>query len=480
MQRGANLNCAVRHNATNEFWRRLPVLLIVLAGFAATQPAFAQEPPQRQIRTFIPPDQIVSFLPTTPFATFLDNINPIFVQVTGKRVIDPENREFQIGVSVVGMQFFDAFELVLDAHNLTYRETDRYFLIENAPEEQPMILGAEQQKKAGATGRGGTRRSDRPVTRNRDRSRAVRDQPIENGPVGDRLDAVSRPPGSSAVVVVALFQPVRRATVSARAEFFIKTRDLFNNADGWLAGPDYLNARQLNQFFRLTEAEGLGHTVASPKVSVTSGQKGRIQIGSDIPVQVRDFAGNTITQFVQTGIIIDVTPTLITSPVADTAGAPTLDFIHLDVKVERSQGRPSFGGLAIDRSTADTDVLLLDKEMTVIGGLYQTDESIDRAGIPVLKDLPWWVFGLRYIFGKETKVTTRRELLIVLKAQLLDSLPQRAESPFKNDLHLRSREDVMDILERFDPRLPDQWPDVLRPETLDKDAKIDSKDDGQQ
>ena len=123
MQRGANLNCAVRHNATNEFWRRLPVLLIVLAGFAATQPAFAQEPPQRQIRTFIPPDQIVSFLPTTPFATFLDNINPIFVQVTGKRVIDPENRDFQIGVSVVGMQFFDAFELVLDAHNLTYRET---------------------------------------------------------------------------------------------------------------------------------------------------------------------------------------------------------------------------------------------------------------------------------------------------------------------------------------------------------------------
>ncbi|HUF11264.1 MAG TPA: hypothetical protein VMO47_18220, partial [Rhodothermales bacterium] len=134
--------------------------------------------------------------------------------------------------------------------------------------------------------------------------------------------------------------------------------------------------------------------------------------------------------------------------------------------------RPSFGGIAIDRSRAQTDVLLLDNERTVIGGLYQTDETVDRAGIPVLRDLPWWVFGLRYIFGKETKITTHRELLMVLRARLIDGLPQRAEQPFAGDYHKRSREQVLDIMRRFDPRIPAQWPAELHPETLDQEAGI--------
>ncbi|MEZ4699542.1 MAG: hypothetical protein R2834_04365 [Rhodothermales bacterium] len=57
---------------------------------------------------------------------------------------------------------------------------------------------------------------------------------------------------------------------------------------------------------RAFEQEGLGETI-SPTVTVQSGQKGNIQIGSDVPVQQRDFASNTITQFFSTGIIIDVT-----------------------------------------------------------------------------------------------------------------------------------------------------------------------------
>ncbi|WP_369407484.1 hypothetical protein [Rhodothermus marinus] len=44
--------------------------------------------------------------------------------------------------------------------------------------------------------------------------------------------------------------------------------------------------------------------------------------------------------------------------------------------------------MIIDRNTADTQVLLLDGEQTIIGGLYSTRESISRKGIPFLKDLP--------------------------------------------------------------------------------------------
>ena len=461
MQRGASAKC-VFGARVRIGWRRLAPawLTVALIGLITAGPAFAQEPPQRQIRTFIPPDQIVSFLPTTNFSTFLDNLNPIFVQVTGKRVIDPENRDFQIQVSVVGMQFFDAFELVLDAHRLTYRETDRYFLIENAPEES-MVIGEGSVAAPGRAGGGG------PATATA-QSREIEIEAI--------LYELNHSNNRQLGIDWSVFTGVQGSGQQGggQDDFFIKTDEFVNKFDSWLEGPDQINIRRLNSFFRLTEQLGLGKTIASPKVSVRSGEKGRIQIGSDIPVQVRDFAGNTITQFVQTGIIIDVVPTLISSPIADTAGAPILDFIQLKVKLERSQSRPSFGGIAIDRSTAETDIMLLDDEMTVIGGLYQTDETTDRAGVPVLRDLPWWVFGLRYLFSKETKITTRRELLMVLRANLLDPLPTRAETPYTGDYHKRSREQVLDILRRFDPRIPEaDWPADLKPGALDVEAGVE-------
>ena len=45
--------------------------------------------------------------------------------------------------------------------------------------------------------------------------------------------------------------------------------------------------------------------------------------------------------------------------------------------------------------------MLNDGEETVLGGLYSTTKTSTRAGVPFLRDLPWYVFGLRYIFGSE-------------------------------------------------------------------------------
>ncbi|MCB0720223.1 MAG: hypothetical protein KDD65_17375, partial [Bacteroidetes bacterium] len=112
---------------------RIPVSLfglLLLLGGIAVQPASAQQqPPQRQIRTYIPPDQLVTFSPTTPFNRFIEYLSPIFLRVTGKQIVDPESRTQPIGVSLATMHFFDAFELVLQYNNLTYQETDQFFII---------------------------------------------------------------------------------------------------------------------------------------------------------------------------------------------------------------------------------------------------------------------------------------------------------------------------------------------------------------
>jgi type IV pilus assembly protein PilQ len=222
-----------------------------------------------------------------------------------------------------------------------------------------------------------------------------------------------------------------------------------------------LKGSTLAQFFRFVEEEGIGETVARPSITVRSGLTGNIQIGSDFPIVVRDFSGNSITNFISTGIIIDVTPTVIVDAVADTAGAPLIEFIHLDAKVERSSGRPFNSSVAVDRSGADTEILLLDNEATIIGGLFSTDETQTRRGIPILKDLPGWFFGLRYIFGTDNTTYNQRELLIVLRARILDPLSVRAQRALPVDLRNRYRDRLIETLENFDQEKADEFP--LRP-----------------
>src|SRR5690606_9978461 len=191
------------------------------------------------------------------------------------------------------------------------------------------------------------------------------------------------------------------------------------------------------------EQIGIGETVASPSVVVRSGQEGRIQSGSDIPVTLQDFAGNTVTQYIPTGIIVTAKPALILDD-SDEPGNEPIEFIHLVVAVEKSSGRLGGTGIIIDKNQATTEVLLLDGEQTVIGGLYSTEESVARRGIPILMDIPL----LNYFFSYRTKNIIDRELIIVLQARLLDALRQRASRPFDTDLFHRERENVRQRLNR--------------------------------
>ena len=74
-------------------------------------------------------------------------------------------------------------------------------------------------------------------------------------------------------------------------------------------------------------------------------------------------------------------------------------FIHMNVDVERSSVTPGAVSTIINKTKAKTNLLLLDGEETIIGGLYNNETTTVRTGVPFLKDLPWYVFGLRYLFG---------------------------------------------------------------------------------
>ena len=160
--------------------------------------------------------------------------------------------------------------------------------------------------------------------------------------------------------------------------------------------------------------------LTSPSVTVRSGEEGKIQVGSDISVTLQDFAGNAVTQFISTGSIIRVQPEVLRYD--------SVDFIALDMQIERSSGSRGDGGLEINKSQAESSVILLDGEETVIGGLYVNNNRTERTGVPFLKDLPGWFLGLRYLFGYEEVTVSKRELLILIKAELLPTVRSRYQA----------------------------------------------------
>jgi hypothetical protein len=457
LRAGSENHNAAMYRTARLFARSLILSLVVSALLVLLAPALqAQDrPPERVLRTYVPPDQIVSYDATTPLNQFFETLNPIFQRVYGKQIVEPENRKEAIGLPVAGMHFFDAFQYVLQQKRLVHRETERFFMVE-PPQEVPLVVENVQRTSAGgAAAQGpvlatlGSREVQISavlfeVNVSRARELGVNWGALFGSGSGGNTGGTGGTGGSGGI-------GGSGSSGSSGGQFTVPSRRLLDPISGIIRSPEELPVRTVLETFRYMETMGLGETVANPSVTVQSGQKGRIQIGSDVPVQTRDFAGNTITQFFSTGIIVDVLPTLLTEQVPDTEDM--LDFIHLDVDVEKSGSRPSLSGLIIDRNKANTRVLLLNGEQTVIGGLFSTEETLTRRGVPGLKDLPGWFFGLRYLFGYTQRLATQKELVIVLQAELVDALGTRAQRSPRQNLLDEFRRQSEQSLQRVDDGL---------------------------
>lgn len=169
--------------------------------------------------------------------------------------------------------------------------------------------------------------------------------------------------------------------------------------------------------FKFFQTENLGEIIARPSINVRDKIKGKIQIGSDLSIKQKDFSGNIVENFIPTGTIIDVTPYIYKND--------GLDYCLLKLHVERSSANVEQITTEIKKTSADTEVLLINGEETIIGGLFVNEDIDVRRGIPILKDLPWWFFGIRYLTGYESKQTIKKEIIILIKAEIIPSLKER-------------------------------------------------------
>jgi len=197
----------------------------------------------------------------------------------------------------------------------------------------------------------------------------------------------------------------------------------------------------LNTLLKTLEAHDKGHIISRPQITVISGEEGYVHDGMDFSVKQVDDAGNTSDKFFSAGTIVTVTPTVLT----DTSG---MKYVKLEVEAERSSATPGSVSTVVTISKASTQKLLFNGEEAVIGGLTSKEVTNARSGIPFLKDLTWWFFGIRYLTGYESHKTVTKELLVIIRASILPSMYERMDNQ-------NLQQDVETIRHQL-PRLEDQ------------------------
>ena len=387
------------------------VVLVLAGGYTA----FGQGTEKKAFREYTSPQELVSIAPSTPLDKALAAISEVSQKFIGKIIIDTDRRQMPINVDIQGLQWRDALEVICRKNDLWYTEYENYIQLTGAGGTgEAGTAGAGQQGKAGVPTAGGPTGSvDIPREFASFRSREVRIFAVFFEVNLDKVEQVG--------LNWTFMKSTNDYTVTMGSAF---ADQLISTAFKVDVTPK-LSFANIDVLAKIFSNYNLGEILSNPQITVRSGEEGRIQVGQDFSIRERDFAGNLIDRFFSAGTIIKIKPQVITEQ--------GVNFIHLNADVERSSVVPGALTTIINKTKATTNVLLLDGEETIIGGLYNNEIDQIRIGVPFLKDLPWWVFGLRYLFGYQSDENIKKELVILLKAELVPTLQERITQKTKEE-----------------------------------------------
>lgn len=396
------------------------ILAVSIMFFALTLSAQNNRERRLLLNDYVSPEELVSMSKSLPFDKAVLLFSDFSKKYMNKIIVDVSNNKKPIGVDIENTYWYQAFEGVLRTNGLWYDEREEFFYVYSQKDSQ--------QTTDGSTGSGPRTAAQidstgKVLLKQRDVKISTVFFTVDvlksyNAGInwsffysGDTTQAGSRPTQFGTDFYGGFTDPKAQSSGSGSSSSGTATAISPGFFGRFVPAISFTNITALVNFFQSNQ---LGDVLSGPQIVVSSGKQGKIQVGQDIFITTRDIAGNTIQQPLSSGIIIDVKPMVYEEN--------DIKFINLDVKAERSTASP---GPVINKSSASTFNVLYDGEEMVMGGLYTNVETEERGGVPVLKDLPWWVFGLKYLFGYDKQTTSTQELIILLKAELIPTLEER-------------------------------------------------------
>jgi general secretion pathway protein D len=156
--------------------------------------------------------------------------------------------------------------------------------------------------------------------------------------------------------------------------------------------------------------------ISAPKLMVLNNRTAALQVGDQVPIATSS-STSTITsnaptvntiQMYDTGIILRVTPHV------NRNGR-----VLMDIAQEVSQSVPTttstLNSPTIQQRRVSTSVVVEDGQTVAIGGLISDNRTLDRTGIPWIKDVP----GVGALFGTSDNSVNRTELLVLIKPHVI-------------------------------------------------------------
>jgi type IV pilus assembly protein PilQ len=190
---------------------------------------------------------------------------------------------------------------------------------------------------------------------------------------------------------------------------------LFSNlpATGPTSGLSFVNASsavRIDALLTMAESRGLLKILSRPRVVTQNNIQALVRQGVRVPIVTQAQLGGppTVTY-------IDAFLRLTVVPQITSEGT-----IFLNVDVENTTpdfGRTINGNPTLITQQATTQVLVTDGGTVIIGGVIQTNNSINVAQVPLLGSIPW----LGELFKHTTVSTSNQELIFFITPRIIQT-----------------------------------------------------------
>ena len=179
----------------------------------------------------------------------------------------------------------------------------------------------------------------------------------------------------------------------------------------------------LDAVISIAETDGIANVISSPRILVLSGKRATISQRTqniDVVTQQSSDTGQTLGQSPQK------TPVVLTFTVAPEVTA--IGSVFMDINMQRDfvgNRDIASGSRPINSRQASTSVLARNGQTIVIGGIYQSDKTQFKEGIPFLRHIPI----LKWFFSQRITDENRNELLLFVTPRVLSSEQGKSFSP---------------------------------------------------
>ena len=170
--------------------------------------------------------------------------------------------------------------------------------------------------------------------------------------------------------------------------------------------------------------ENKAKVLASPHILVSDNREARIQVGQQVPLatsttttpitggtNVTNTSTSTI-QYKDIGIILKVKPQINDSGLVSLELGQEVSSLGANVKIAGQDFA------SINKEEVSTNLVALDGETIIIGGLIREDTNKSKDGIPFLSKIP--ILG--NLFGTTTDNVTRNEIIVLLTPHVMKNL----------------------------------------------------------